>query len=131
MTDANQQLLKAVVTRNYKASYPDPIEFSEGAVLILGKKDPEWPGWVWCTNSAGKSGWVPEKIIVRQIETGLAVTQYSARELTVNSGDVLTLISIESGWYWAETRQGITGWVPGDHLRIESSDQNVLSNPAR
>ena len=37
---------------------------------------------------------------------------YSARELTVRSGMIVSGSLIESGWLWATTEEGTTGWVP-------------------
>lgn len=47
------------VIEDYQACYPDPVTFSEGDSLILGKSDDEFPGWIWVTSGSGKEGWAP------------------------------------------------------------------------
>ena len=49
------------VISNYDSAYPDPLVFRKGDMLKIGTKTSEWPGWVWCTNENGKSGWIPLK----------------------------------------------------------------------
>jgi hypothetical protein len=106
------------VIEEYESQYPDPIVFSTGEVLSLGRQDPEWPGWIWCTSAVGKKGWVPERMIERVGDAGVALLSYTARELSVQMGDLLDLMELESGWYWAANQAGETGWIPERNLLI-------------
>jgi hypothetical protein len=47
----------------HKASYPDPISFSPSDRLKLGRRDDQYPGWIWTTIADGKEGWAPESLI--------------------------------------------------------------------
>jgi len=107
-----------IAIQDYQAQYLDPIIVHAGDRLALGRRDAEFPGWVWCTDGRGKSGWVPERIIESHGETGLALSDYSAIELSVRAGEQLALGELESGWYWAANQHGQSGWVPERNIEI-------------
>lgn len=126
------------VTRDYQSQYPDPIAFQVGETLTLGRQDDEWPGWVWCTSTAGKSGWAPEQFIERHGEIGSARRNYTARELTVRAGELLDLYELLNGWYWARSAAGETGWVPARNIsvlsllggnRMDSKERDIYATP--
>ncbi len=96
----------------YQAAYPNPLILAAGESVQTGRRDPQFPGWVWCTNNSGQGAWVPEKYLDLHGETGIARQDYSSAELTVCAGEPLTLLKFESGWYWTRNRAGQTGWVP-------------------
>ncbi len=106
------------VSADYAAQYPDPLVVRQGDVLALGERGSEWPGWVWCTAASGKSGWVPAGFIERRGESGRMRRDYSARELDVRAGELLTLHELEAGWYWVATQAGETGWVPARNVEM-------------
>lgn len=111
--------MRARVIKAWRTIYTDPLTFRAGDALSVGVRDTEWPGWVWCTNAAGRSGWAPEGAVeVRGEGCGVAVRDYTARELPMEVGDELTLETEEAGWYWAADRAGRTGWVPATHLEL-------------
>ncbi len=96
----------------YQKAYADPIRMKAGDELSIGAKESEWPGWIWCTSRDGKSGWVPAKYVDRQSNTGVALYDYDARELSVSAGQVLSLGQAESGWVWCTNPEGQSGWIP-------------------
>jgi hypothetical protein len=107
----------ARVIADYQAPYPDPIAVVAGdEVSIDSSKKTDWAGWVWCTDRAGKSGWVPEAYIERQGNTGRVRCDYDAIELTVHVGELLTIHKAESGFLWATNQAGQDGWVPSTHV---------------
>jgi hypothetical protein len=57
-------------------------------------------------------GWVPENWVIIEGKTCRLRRDYNARELSVSEGEVLTASLIESGWVWATSQSGETGWVP-------------------
>jgi uncharacterized protein YgiM (DUF1202 family) len=109
---------KARVIQDYRARDEKPLTIAAGELLTCGKKDPDWPGWIWCTNWKGKGGWVPESYLSNQGENWTALRDYTARELSVKVGEFLTLRDLESGWYWASDRSGRSGWVPAKNVEI-------------
>lgn len=112
ITMNDSQIARAI--HEWQIHYPDPIAFEAGDRLTLGQRDDQWPGWVWCTNTEGKSGWVPEAYV--DTMTGVAKRSYTARELALAVGDLLSLHYEEAGWYWATNQSGQSGWAPASHL---------------
>lgn len=109
--------MRARVLKSYHLQYPDPIEVRRGDDVLLGMTDPEFPGWIWATSTAsGKAGWVPEEFLTIEDDHGTARRDYSARELTVDEGQVVEVIEELLGWAFVETEPGCSGWVPQGHL---------------
>lgn len=105
--------MELVVTVSHKSSYPKPIHFSPGDTLELGKRDHEYLGWIWVTTPSRNEGWAPKALIRRSTDRqGVALAEYSARELETQEGDQITCLRELNGWLWVENDQGATGWIP-------------------
>jgi len=100
------------VVHEYQTQYPNPLMMQPGDVLQLGRKDTDWPDWIWCTNMEGKSGWVPERYLDIQDKHGTAKRDYTAAELDAQTGEQLDVFAEEGGWYWCRNRAGVFGWIP-------------------
>jgi hypothetical protein len=100
----------------WKISYPEPLVVKTGELVNIGRQDTEWANWVWCTNQADQGGWIPEAYIERQGDVGRMRLDYSSAELALQPGDALTLHREASGWYWATSSSGQSGWAPGTHV---------------
>ena len=122
--------MKASVIQDYQAVYLYPIAFTAGETVQAIRRDTEYPGWIWCAGSSGKSGWVPERYLQIEGERATALRDYNAVELTVEVGEILTLLEIESGWAWVETGDGRCGWVPVHHLQVEPEEPIAPGRPA-
>jgi hypothetical protein len=109
------------VIRAWTAMYADPIDIRAGEPLVTGQTDPEWPGWIWCTDPRGRSGWTPIDSIhvAADGKTGTITCDFTARELTVREGDVVTPLRVLHGWCWARDARGNEGWLPAAHLARE------------
>lgn len=104
---------------DYQAPYADPIAAEQGdEVTIDSSRTTEWQGWVWCTNRAGKSGWVPETYLERHGDTSTMRCDYNAIELTIKVGEILTCHKSESGFLWVTNQEGQNGWVPSTHVEL-------------
>lgn len=108
------------VIADYDSPYTEPFFLKKGETVQVGRRDDEWPGWVWCTNTAGESRWVPEAYLSRD---GLVLRDYESTELTVKVGDVVTAVHQESGWHWCTNQSGQNGWVPLNVLQPLQSDR--------
>jgi hypothetical protein len=106
-----------LVVADHAATYSDPIILRRGDAVEIGKCDDEWPGWIWCTNVQGKSGWVPEAFLRMEHGRAFAAGDYDARELNVQVGDRLTVLEEESGWLLCRSETGSVGWVPAKNVR--------------
>ncbi|MDR7194717.1 SH3 domain-containing protein [Luteimonas terrae] len=105
------------VVAGHTSEYPEPITFPAGAPLAVGERyaGPEgWEDWWFCETPGQKGGWVPAQVIER-FPDGSARSReaYTARELDVRIGDVLTGSRALNGWLWACAVGGSeSGWVP-------------------
>jgi len=116
MMHAHSEFLVRVIS-DYQAPYPDPIQSKAGDdVVVDPEKQTDIAGWVWCTNSSGRSGWVPKTYVEYSGKAGIMRCDYNAIELTVHIGEVLTVHKSESGFYWASDPKGLKGWVPISHV---------------
>ena len=119
----NITLPQARVVTAYQAPYADPIIVRAGGqVSIDSARKTDCVGWVWCTNRAGKSGWVPETYLERHGNIGYMRCDYDAIELTIQVGDILTVHKAESGFFWVTDQSGRTGWVPSTHVELSTDD---------
>ncbi len=121
---SNNHVRRCLVTKDYQSSNPDPIMIQAGEPFQVSEKTDLWDNnpawlWVWCTDQRGKSAWVPKTIIHldKDGQTGTTRYPYDATELTVATGDELTIEQEESGWLWCVDQQGKHGWVPVAHVR--------------
>lgn len=112
-----ETVLKARVVKVYEASDPNPLVMKTGEELRVGERDTTWPAFVRCRNDAGNEGWVPERFLEREGDVGLARVDYSAVELTVSVGEILSLEQEVGGWFWARTETGDRGWIPAEHVQ--------------
>ena len=104
------------VKEDYRSPYPDPLSLRVGEQVTIADKECEWPGWLWCTDGGGKSGWIPEAYIRRQDDTGVLIVDYDATELSAETGDRVEVLRRESGWAWCRRSDGTEGWLPLDVL---------------
>jgi SH3-like domain-containing protein len=101
--------MKVNVIALHRSNYPDPIEFSTGELLRLGRRDHEYPGWIRVILASGNEGWAPESLID---ENAVALDDYTARELNVEVGESVIWHRELAGWVWVENEKGESGWVP-------------------
>jgi hypothetical protein len=102
-----------MIQQAHKTSFPNPIEFRPGDPLIVGKIDEEYPGWIWVTIPSGLQGWAPESLIRYDTETsGVALEEYTARELDTAEGERVRCSRELAGWLWVENEEGRKGWIP-------------------
>ena len=105
----------ARVLKTRPVQYTDPVAFEPGDSLRLGKHDSEYPGWIWATSVNGKQGWIPESYVSVAGDVGTALRSYTAREIAVTEGDIVSVEVELLGWAWVR-RQNSDGWMPLSHL---------------
>jgi len=106
------------VVRPYQAAYSDPIVVKAGEVLIVGSEDVEYPGWIWCTDERGKSGWVPKDCIRCKCGSCKAVYDYTAIELSAQENEELTVNAEKYGWFLCTNGDGQSGWLPVANVNV-------------
>lgn len=100
------------VIKPHVADRPNPLIASAGDRLSFERRPTQWAGWLWCVNSDGVSGWVPESWVVIDGSTCVMIRDYNATELTANIDDIVEGDIIESGWIWGRNQKDQQGWVP-------------------
>ena len=109
--------IRCIVVSDHTSHYPDPIQFSKGDEIALGKGDTEYPGWISVITADDNEGWAPQSLIDRtSSHSGIALMEYSARELDVLIGDIVSCIRELHGWLWVENEKGESGWVPKESV---------------
>ncbi len=117
------------VVADYQAPYPDPIRAEAGEEVIIDlEKKTEIQGWVWCTDSSGRSGWVPAQYLEIKETRGKVLHDYDAIELTIHAGEMLTVYKEESHFYWVANQSGQRGWVPVEHVERAAQNQDKAGN---
>ena len=95
-----------------------PLSLAAGDVVAVGRRDDDWPAFVFVTAAHG-SGWVPSRHL--SVETGQAVmvTAYDTTERPTRVGETLEVVARddESGWLWCRSADGREGWVPSRTLQ--------------
>ncbi len=94
---------------------PNPVRFRAGDTLGVGHHDQVFTAYVWATDQAGRSGWVPDSYleIAADGRTATARRDYDSTELTVGRKEVLEVLDEVGGWYLCRAGTGMSGWVPG------------------
>lgn len=113
------------VRAGYNAQYEDPITFRQGEEIVVSDRTYDWEGhpWVWCSNQAGKSGWVPQGHMDALGEKGIARVDYDAAELTVEAGEEVLVVDETHGWLLCRRPDGDTGWVPAENVEINNDSR--------
>ena len=114
--------MRARVVLAWRVMYPDPIDVRAGETIVVGHADPEWPGWRWCSDARGRSGWVPDELIDEHEPAARIRQDYTARELEAAEGDEVVIEREMAGWAWCRANNGACGWLPA---------QNVVKNVDR
>ena len=78
--------MRAVVIRDYRRPYDDPIAVRRGDTVSPDKARTEktdFIGWTWCAAADGREGWVPDGWLDRSGGAYMITRDFSALELTV------------------------------------------------
>lgn len=113
------------VVEAHVTSDPTPIRFRAGDTLGVGHHDQVWIHYVWGTDQAGRSGWVPESYldIGPDGETAVARRDYDSTELTIGRKQVLEVLEEAGGWYLCRTETGMSGWIPSTSVEPVEAEQ--------
>lgn len=109
--------IEASVVIAHRANYANPIRFKAGEKVIVGKRDEEYPGWIWTTLASGNSGWAPEELLSMSGASAVALADYDATELTTEAGERVRVVFEMLEWAWIRNSAGREGWVPLNTLQ--------------
>lgn len=111
-----------LVCLDHTSEYPEPICLAKGTLVAVGETyaGPEgWDNWLFCEAKGQAGGWVPAQILeFVDAQTARSREDYTARELNVRTGDVLTATKALNGWLWCQhSESAASGWVPQANLQ--------------
>ena len=109
---------KCIIIEEYNSPYAEPCIFEKGEIVLVGEKDSEWSGWIWCTKDSGESRWVPENYLEIHGDNGKILRKYNSKELAVNVGEEFIILEEEAEWFWVENETGKSGWVPIKNVNL-------------
>jgi SH3-like domain-containing protein len=110
-----------IVREAYAAQYGDPIAFREGDPIQVQRADPEFTEWLWCRGPSEKEGWVHRSFLSQFSGPAVALSDYSAKELTVAAGAQVRVNRVLDGWAFVELGGSGAGWVPERVLETSES----------
>lgn len=113
-----------LVIEAHRSEFPHPISFAKDTLLTVGEVyagNEGWENWYFCEVPGQSGGWVPGQLIcLLEPGRGVAVEDYTARELDVDPGQVVSGEICLNGWLWCSCiEDGATraGWVPLRNLQ--------------
>ena len=115
-----RSLQEVMVREPYAAQYADPIAFHQGDIVQVQRADAEFVEWLWCRGPDGKEGWVHQSFLSQSSGHATAISDYSARELTVSVGERGRIIQALNGWALVELEGSRVGWVPEGVLQTSN-----------
>jgi hypothetical protein len=111
------------VTKSRARDHIENIRFQAGAYLVVGRRNLQYPEFVWCATEDGQAGWVPE---MRFEMTGpgeaIATSAHDAAQLTVVKDEILEVVARTDSWWLCRNSSGAEGWVPAGSLEPVPED---------
>ncbi len=102
---------------NYTVVDRSPLHIQEGDSVTVGPRDKSWPGWIWVSTTEGRGSYVPEDLLEIDGTNARVRQAFSARDLSVKSGEEVTALREVNGWLWCQNAVGEEGWLPEFVLR--------------
>ena len=111
---------KVTVREPHAAQYQDPIALRHGDLVEVQRADTEFTEWLWCRGPDQKEGWVHRSFLSQVSGRAVALSDYSAKELTVAAGERGRMMRLLDGWAFVELEGKGAGWLPERVLDLES-----------
>jgi hypothetical protein len=114
-----------MVIKSHSSNYSDPIVVRKGEQVMVGEiynGAENWPDWRFCSKiNESQKGWIPEQLLsIGDNNDGTVKEDYSAKELSVEAGQKVTVREKLNGWMWCQTPDGDEGWIPVENLEEQT-----------
>jgi len=96
----------------HTSAHVPAIRFERGEAITVAYRDARAPGWWWCTDKHGRSGWVHERFFEEDDYRFVGREEYDGRELTVRTGEQVAVLDICDGRALCRNAAGEIGWLP-------------------
>ena len=123
--------LEVMIREAYAAQYRDPTTLRHGDTVQVQRADAEFTEWLWCRGPDEKEGWVHRSFLSQTSGRVVAISDYSAKELTVAAGERGRMIRILDGWAFIELDGSRVGWVPKRILDTSTSNKAMQRTAPR
>lgn len=106
------------VTAPHENRYPKPLQAVKGSFVLVDvaySSSAEQDQWMFCRDDkSGIEGWIHESFLSMQGQgEAMLKADFSARELSVQSGDSIHFFRAVGGWGWCMAeKDGLAGWLP-------------------
>ena len=107
---------KARIRLQYQVEYQNPIQVKAHEQVHVGKADNDYPGWLWCSATDGREGWIPVELLSLDRPLAIVLADYSAKELAVLPGQEVEIKEARHGWALVRNTEGDVGWIPEAHI---------------
>lgn len=112
-----------IVIESFKSNYPNPIIVKKDMKVLVGdiyNGEENWENWRYCSTFDNESqGWVPEQLLVTENDYGILLEDYTAKELSVEKGEIVKGIKELNGWIWCiRLLDKDEGWLPKANLKV-------------
>lgn len=99
-----------------------PMNLKVGDIVKLGEeaKEDKWKGWIYATKDSIE-GYVPMQIIelLADKNYGKIKEDYTAKEISVKTGDDIIKIKCLNGWAWVR-KESEEGWIPEEVIEYKN-----------
>ena len=104
---------RVLVTASRARDHIENIRFRSGDALVVGRRNLQYPDFVWCAAEDGHAGWVAEsRLQIIGPGEAVAISDYDAAQLTVVKNEVLDVLERTDTWWRCRNGNGAEGWVP-------------------
>ena len=110
------------VSSAYSVQYSDPITVAAGAKQKVGREDPDFPGWKWCTAMAAKDGFPGNCFLALVAKLGFCKTTPRVNS-NCAPGDNVVVEDERQSWLLVRNARGKRGWIPADRVRDRCNDR--------
>lgn len=107
-----------IANADYEERNTRALHLTAGQEVTSGPADTTWPGWIWASDSSGRSGYVPAQILEPLGEDRwAAMEEFDPTVLKLQRGDEVTSLKQIHGWHWCRSENCDQGWVAGYLLK--------------
>jgi uncharacterized protein YgiM (DUF1202 family) len=108
------------VLADYEVIDPHPLQVQAGDVVTVIRNDQSWKGWVW-VQAGTTHGWIPLCHLDSEAASPgsdcAVVKAFDGTDLSARKGDQLQALETVSGWIYARSTDGRSGWFPLFNLK--------------
>lgn len=113
--------MRFVTLEEHTSDNKSPIIIKKGIRVRVGEQSDDagsWPNWIYCYSLEDTGeGWTPRQIVQTEREYGVALEDYSAKELEVEKGELVEGDKEMNGWVWCKKMSDLEeGWMPKEKL---------------